>query len=877
MTFRWLEAFFIHITLICGLALSPVVPALAFVTTDISVRSKPFKIGNENFEVIQDQDFRGRVTREMIVSPSYTEFVSDPQGTGQHEIWELSAPARGLSVRARNPIAGKYSILEIEKKRRGGTLLMTFTFMPKRNLYELTATRFTREHRQLAQSLVLDTKDSNGRYVPACVDPTAVQASATEWLNIVQKLSANGVDAAQQKLQCYLRRYQNAVFGPNCMGSDFASGMDQMRAGMIDVLLSAKKGVPADRYMQCLSDNGFSTHETRMEAGFANLEEQLKAVADSDPEMAAALKNPAAMAALCTKPSSITKLIGRSTPPVDCQLSAADSEAAEYIGGQTDQVIFHVSPAQIASNAGIASEFKSKPPTSSESSNLTRNVYGSYFFHELLHKSQIEDETVVYGLQNCCDGRPGDHSGDCRKAQKIAGDQTLADRYNTTFEQSISGYNNLEAQIEKGYGTDGAKAMMHSYFNGFDAHKENAQRSYNQCVQATPTCDQTCKDKCASGYVDDMAKFSKDFFNDPKYCAPYYKKAQDSTAITCSQISEQLSTLFASAGSTSKPGQAEAAHEAIENNAGNPNLFKTNGVILGDSSVAAISQKANGTTTPTSSAVKNAVTSSANSPSTLRMGDTRAAIERYNGGTPILNAADTMARRVGNSILPSAYADSGSSESASVPSSRSSYRSNSPSASITNEFGGSPNITASLSPTLTPSLGGVAGLRSNAGGPVAAAQSVGARAAPATSGDAGSAAADDAGAVAPSKAASRESGGVRPLPDRTTLRGTGRALASTDDPVVKAPGSNSRDDKQAARSNFSSLPSATFRKLITGPYPAAHELLTGSRSTEFNASLIDRGIKITDQDGASYGPMRGREIYTYCKSSGRFALPGACQ
>ena len=868
----------------------------------------------EEARIHQQVDAGGHVLSEVLATANYSEFTTDPNGSGVHEIWEASEPGKGITFRATTPIGGRFQIVEIDKKRDGGLLHLHYDYNSARQIFEMTEASFKPDHPMFSNFAVFDKKDASGKFILTCDENNGVYKDINAWVDIMKKISNGNAEKSRALMSCYLKRYQSAFFDPNCTSGAFASSFDDMQKGIVEVMGSTYPTDGKSTYLQCLTKQGFSTHAARIEALVANLSLSLMDVMKNDSDMAAAGNDPAKILALCDKPYNVARLAGRSVVPIACDENVSEEEMAEYRPGDggRDQIIFHRTSADITSNAGLAKDF-GLPATK------VSNVFASYFFHESLHQSGIDDETVVYGIQNCCDGRPGDHSGDCAKAQKIAADLQMAPAYEKSFSKAFSGFDLLREQIDTTFGTDNEKVMMRAYYGGFDSHKATAEQIYKTCAAKHTTCDQACDDECSKVYLNQMAKFTQDWFNDPNYCAHYHKQAQDPGGMSCEQIGTQLSALIAKQANNTVARAPEAAHQNVEQITGKSATVGSLSVLTPSGAVQIFTGQANDTT-PSAGAISDATRSAppttpqpvtrvttapvptAVAPSPTANSPTRptasvpspsfplparptaaptasapspilgqASAARADAGARVQRGRDVLAGadRIASNFIPRAIASTGSAR------------------RLNTESGAPTQYNPSSSPPLSldTSALGVSRIRSDAQGAATTQATANQATASSNSGSLVRAAVADApaarGDVTNQQKATTDKKGAREQADANANAKhapepppSNGINYSNGGPVL---GANSIAPAASGADGVDFSTKGKVRTLVTGDYIRVHGLLTGAHAAEFEATLKADKINVTDHVQHHYGSRETTEVYLYCPKTRSLVLKGSCQ
>jgi hypothetical protein len=523
------------------------------------------------YKVLQKIDRRGGVVEQIITGDNFSELIVDSKANGEHDLWEISRPANGTTFRALYPRDGRYSQIEVDQKRSGGTLLLTFVYQYSTRDYLMTSAKFAHDVHLQGESIVYDNLlDANGKHVPTCdlkADGGNFQ-SAGQWLQTLNQLNERSLLDKQDMLQCYITRYQESFFDQACF-KNYASSLDDMKAGIADVLKSAFSTAKPKTYLQCLSEQGFSTHTARMESTIQKLTADIEGLRHEDRELQAALaeKDPAKrsemLKAVCQQPyRSYSIPQHRSAPPVSC-LHSDTPEIADYYR-PLDQITF----------AKTSDELKkiAQSPKTNLLNRTPRQIYGSYFFHEMLHQSSIDNETLTYALQNCCDGSAKNGVGDCKKAQDIGRDNGMVARYDNNFSLAFPSYPDARRRIQNEFIPTNT-ALQNAYFTGFDSHKKDAEAAYKTCTAGGGnSCNAACTEKCSQGYLNEMAKFSKDFFNDPNYCAAAARLASPPpSANACAELGQSFYKMISEAkfpASDSVASSATGAHVLLSANGG---------------------------------------------------------------------------------------------------------------------------------------------------------------------------------------------------------------------------------------------------------------------------------------------------------------------
>lgn len=498
---------------------------------------KPIYVRGVPYTVTQERDSRGRVTKEIITSPDFSEINVDSDGDGLNEHWEVSSVKDGVTVTARAPYHGQYTRLEVEQRRKHGFVNLTYAYQEKTNTYRLVTSSYQKYGYysyafQGAEELVYA-----GQGNTMCRDQDSkVFAEASDWKAILDRLT-NGTKEGGQKLKCVMDYYEKTLFEPSCFNDKFKDSLDDIKGGIVEVLMSVytktdPSGSPRATFLQCLNENGLNTHAARIQRKANQLLLDITQALKGGGKMPSLSLSAARFCEEVQKTKLQTPLqnVIRSYKPFTCFTDSSSTDTARYLDGERDQVAFLRPKSQIEMPA----------------SNYTnQHAYASFAFHEMLHSSKIANEDLTYSIQWCCGDadRIGMDSPPCQRMHDILEGDKLVDTYETNLgSESPTYWDFRRDEIDKKFGTGIGSTFMKDFFQTLDSSSTADRHTYEKCMASASS--ESGKKSCLDTYKKKLAQLTKDYFNDPSTCKAFSRYASNPSAINCAQMGDKLASVM---------------------------------------------------------------------------------------------------------------------------------------------------------------------------------------------------------------------------------------------------------------------------------------------------------------------------------------------
>jgi hypothetical protein len=322
------------------------------------------KIAGRRYKLIEQKNSRGQVTRQMLMGDGRTEISIDPSGTGKLESWELITPDADITMHdARN---GKFIFMDVVQRLKTSQVTMRFSYNWNIRRYEM----FSVESH--AFKTLFDMQD----FALGC--RTDDQSKAFD--EISKKLDTDLSVASQDK--ALRTSIENSVMDNTCDAKGWRGAQLYPKDSILDAVMEVAKSdkdfngdhpQTRGRFLQCLRFYDLGVHASRISAGIAQFM----------PGPGSHQGNPWSLA--CAKDKT--------------------AEAGEF--GSFNQTTHQIKLYETAKDLN------------GKSSDAQREEYAHVFFHEMIHYSQIEDETVTHSAEDCCSQQDGVDNGSCKKLEGL--------------------------------------------------------------------------------------------------------------------------------------------------------------------------------------------------------------------------------------------------------------------------------------------------------------------------------------------------------------------------------------------------------------------------------------------------------------------------
>lgn len=489
-------------------------------------------INGEVHMIIQEDNVKGRLVKQVITGPRLQEISLDTDGDGTLDHWEVAKD--NIKISASNPYRGNFVDLEIHERRQNGIFEVKMELSRNRREYVMRSARlkpFSVQFRRYQERVVV------GSCLESDKDLAKFQA---DFRDALLKWSENDIEERKRNLITKLkedalqsddrmRSLNPPLIDKSCMEEPFKKSFDTILDGIAEVMVSGtdtSAGRP--KYLRCLEDYGLGVHAARIEQDFEKL---------------------------VLAPCEVRK-----TSPVVCQHDSKNLSNFGSYSSDTDQVFFH----------RIADDWDSRV-TAGKASTKAKPLFSDTFFHEMLHKSGIDDESLVKSAENCCgssgigdlsDG--GRSQSSCSELEKKVKDIRFYQAMRNTLVDQVPGYHEIRNELMQNMGNAEADRMLDLF--GKDVYQAaNTERdAYLQCREKpdeSGSCGGTCTAKCAEAYTKKMGQAILE--SATKNCEAVREDLRG--GLNCSTFSRRMLNAFAKMGPGCVAGDA--------NNAFWPGLF----------------------------------------------------------------------------------------------------------------------------------------------------------------------------------------------------------------------------------------------------------------------------------------------------------------
>lgn len=511
------------------------------------------KTRHGEMKVRQSRDQAGRVRKQIVVGPGYSELQLDNDGDGTVDFWEISRGTK--TVAASQPNRGRFLRLEVSEKFAKGIQKSTYLLDLNGRSYNLMKTGFSgADIRYQVSGSSFEAKDTVGT-VSASSVPTAGSMSSqsrfdleeSDWANFQSTTLGEGIiceapESAMNRVAALQRDWwkvlkyeveektdrlvdtlkQSKMFDNSCRVAGRAEDFDAMVKGLATVMLSSSKGKPLSsdktrgRHIRCLEQSGLGITAARMERAFLN------GVLDDSKRLYAPIK--------CDWQEGQS---GVSTP----------AETSMY-------------REQITMRMCLSQDGKGK--------NLdgASNNYQNVLLHEFMHIAGIEDEAIVHAAQACCGDPTDGRVAACTKLDGLVYKERRFAEIETHLSRVSGEVLPMVAKLEEMFGREDANRIYREYLIQLDDYKRGTGEfpngllsdvEFNKCIASSTVS------ACESKWQDSIEDFTEQFFR--KQCVSISSGANKPT---CKLVAKDKAGISAGAAVITKslidnPNRANAS------------------------------------------------------------------------------------------------------------------------------------------------------------------------------------------------------------------------------------------------------------------------------------------------------------------------------
>lgn len=571
--FRRLSALF------CAIAVSLFFQNISVASAPSSASDKQFvreleslfgatvKTKNGEMRVRQRKDLEGRVRKQIVSGPGFSEIQLDQDGDGTVDFLEVT---RGVkTVTASQPNRGRFLRLEISEKTTKGLSESLYLLSLNGRVYNFVNTRFTGNNvvkraddaGVVSQFEPTDTPASSPPLTLAAdIVPTASSAETRtagisteeeerwaqqqeanfseglsctleqsrvaelqrEWWKVLKYDVKNQTDLMTDRLK------NSTMFDASCKTPARKKDYDAMVKGLAVVMLSSSVGQPLatdktrGRFLRCLELSGLGPTAARIEETF------MKSM------------NPGIVPA-----------------PIKCNWKPGAPGIANPALTSGGQITVHICAVDITPNV--------------KNSDGAQNNYQNILLHEFMHVAtrdtkltKTEEENMVRSAQACCGDPTDDRVAACKKLDGIVGAGARLQSIETHLLRVEEGLTPLRAQLENSFSTESAESLYKNFLLGLDnsgkpelANGLLSNEEYSKC--RAKSSETECREKWNAS----IRKYTETFFGKP--CKQLVLGSEKNN---CKKISDSFKDKLASTiassmfsvctKATDKPGVCEA-------------------------------------------------------------------------------------------------------------------------------------------------------------------------------------------------------------------------------------------------------------------------------------------------------------------------------
>jgi hypothetical protein len=455
----------------------------------------------------QQKDGAGRVRKQILVGPAFSEIQLDQNADGTVDYWEIT---RGdQNVVATNPSRGRFLRMNVTERSKEGTFEAFYVLDLDGRRYNLLRTKFDRADRKLMSESVPDSfaatdipeaplvsaaatstqmsederfelEDQSSREYQSriwgpdllCVSDDSssgrLAALQREWWKILKRDADGRVDRLTDKLK------DSKMFDSSCRKPGREKDFDKIAKSLSELMMTSSKGeVSTDtqtrgRYLRCLEKSGLGITAARIEQNFLS-----------------GLNDPY-----------------RAENAIRCDFKPGANTG--YANPNIRQVVLHMC---------LPDEGKTKTADGSPYN------YKNLLFHELTHVAGVESEEMTQAAQGCC-GDPiasASRVAACGKLDKLVAEE----RRFTELEAFLARDGSMAPllnELRAKFDVNGTADIYRKFLLGLDSYKRGAPPSgvfelglisneeFSKCVKASS------ETKCRDEWIRHLESYADSFF-----------------------------------------------------------------------------------------------------------------------------------------------------------------------------------------------------------------------------------------------------------------------------------------------------------------------------------------------------------------------------
>ena len=488
----------------------------------------------------QRRDQAGRVRKQIIAGPGFSEIQLDNDGDGTVDFWEVSRGSK--TVTASQPNRGRFLRLEVTDKFSKGVQKATYLLDLNGRSYSLLKTEFTGSEVRYRVEGFSASDDPAPSTLAASTVPSAgtmdrsrVELASDEEIKWAEfqtttlgsTILCEAPDSAMNRLAALQRDWwkvlkydaddktenlieqlkKSSMFDSSCRTSANAEDFNAMVKGLANVMLSSSKGQPLNsdktrgRHLRCLEQSGLGVTAARMERAFLN---------------------------------GVSSAAQKRDAPIKCDWQKGS--AGLSVPAETSYYYEQVTMRMCTDQDGKG-----------KNQDGAANNYQNVLFHEFMHIAGVEDEGIVHAAQACC-GDPSDNRvAACTKLDGLVYKERRYAEIETHLSRVSGDVLPMVASLERMMGRDDANKIYKEFLLRLDQFKrgtgsgqfENGLLSdveFNKCVASSSAA------ACEAKWQANIEEFAKKFFKED--CV---KIASGANRANCRVIAKDTSGISAGA------------------------------------------------------------------------------------------------------------------------------------------------------------------------------------------------------------------------------------------------------------------------------------------------------------------------------------------
>lgn len=484
-----------------------------------------FKVKNKKYMV--HRSILGGVSRQqVIVGPNSQELMIDYRGTGKVDHWEFVKD--DVTLRASLPFLGVFRRLEYIREESKSSIRAEFFYDFKNRKYFLTKTERVKHQTFAKEDFRIGSDVCDDR-----VSGTSQTKAFGELLRkltdqIEDKTKKNDYQALANELKKEIEKNKNRIFDKSCLEGKFKEdgSLDLLMQAMANVMTSVPDKENNATYLQCLEQEGMAPHSARIRSQF------FYRLNGQDPN-----SKPATAKSYGAQPPWQKPLVvcdDYSAMSAGSELTISEAHHAKYadFNQDTRQITFYQNKNGMAKLPLVSGLYDKKDPEISGADARALKNFELSFFHEMTHRSEIENEKVTHAIQDCCGLPSSKEGGACKAVKDRVSFENKVIKMRTAFESGDrkDQFADLNNAVTVTFAT---KAKQDNFLNDFLTESAEAHVSVEQ---AEDDCLKSKRLDLTGCHKERTAKLEKELSGEAKrLCSREFKTEAEANA-ACGKI-----------------------------------------------------------------------------------------------------------------------------------------------------------------------------------------------------------------------------------------------------------------------------------------------------------------------------------------------------